>query len=168
MMNRSTVLRAALAGGVAALALAGCGQMRPSQKMDIYEARMTGAQEVPPVNTAADGTAEIQLNTNTNVLTWKVTYTGLSGTPTGGHIHGPAAPGPERRRGDSLPERRGAAGQRPGHDHADAVRRPRGGPVVREHPHGREPRRRDPRPAAQAPVTAAARPAVCAGVPRAI
>jgi len=93
MMNRHTVLRAALAGGVAALALAGCGQMRPSQKMDIYEARMTGAQEVPPVNTAANGSAEIQLNTNTNVLTWKVTYTGLSGTPTGGHIHGPAGPG---------------------------------------------------------------------------
>ncbi|MDP3759430.1 MAG: CHRD domain-containing protein [Ramlibacter sp.] len=93
MMNRHTVLRAALAGGVAALALAGCGQMRPSQKMDIYEARLAGAQEVPPVNTAANGTAEIQLNTNTNVLTWKVTYTGLSGSPTGGHIHGPAGPG---------------------------------------------------------------------------
>jgi hypothetical protein len=91
MMSRKTVVATAIAA--TALALAGCGQMRPSQKVDIYEARLTGAQEVPPVNTAANGMAEIQLNTNTNVLSWKVTYTGLSGTPTGGHIHGPAGPG---------------------------------------------------------------------------
>lgn len=90
MMSRKAILGTMLA---AALAFAGCGQMRPSQKMDIYEARLGGAQEVPPVNTAASGMAEIQLNANTRVLTWKVTYMGLSGTPTGGHIHGPAAPG---------------------------------------------------------------------------
>lgn len=91
MMSRKTVLGTALAAAV--LTLAGCGQMRPSQKVDIYETRLTGAQEVPPVNTAAGGTAEIQLDTNTRVLTWKVTYNGLSGSPTGGHIHGPASPG---------------------------------------------------------------------------
>jgi hypothetical protein len=91
MMSRKAVVGIALVSAV--LAFAGCGQMRPSQKIDIYEARLTGAQEVPPVNTAATGTAEIQLNTNTNVLTWKVTYNGLSGSPTGGHIHGPAGPG---------------------------------------------------------------------------
>lgn len=91
MMSRKTVVAAAIAATV--LALAGCGQMRPSQKMDIYEARLTGAQEVPPVNSAASGMAEIQLNTNTRVLTWKVTYSGLSGSPTGAHIHGPAGPG---------------------------------------------------------------------------
>lgn len=91
MMSRKTVIGTAIAAAV--LVLSGCGQLRPSQKVDIYEARLTGAQEVPPVNTAANGMAEIQLNTNTNVLTWKVTYSGLSGTPTGGHIHGPAGPG---------------------------------------------------------------------------
>lgn len=93
MMTRHTVVRTALAASLVALAVAGCGQMRPSQKMDIYEASLGGAQEVPPANTAGTGMAEIQLNTNTNVLTWKVTYTGLTGPATAAHIHGPAGPG---------------------------------------------------------------------------
>ena len=92
MMTRQTVVRTALAASLVAL-VAGCGQMRPSQKMDIYEATLSGAQEVPPVNTAARGQAEIQFNSNTNVLTWKVTYSGLTGPATAGHIHGPAGPG---------------------------------------------------------------------------
>jgi hypothetical protein len=61
--------------------------------MDIYEAALAGSQEVPPVNTAASGMAEIQLNTNTNVMSWKITYTGLTGPATAAHIHGPAGPG---------------------------------------------------------------------------
>lgn len=92
MMTRHTLLRTSLAATVLALAVAGCGQMRPSQKIDIYEASLSGGQEVPPNSSGARGMAEVQLNTNTNVLTWKVTYNGLSGPATGGHIHGPAAP----------------------------------------------------------------------------
>lgn len=93
MMTRHSVLRAALAGAIASLALTGCGQMRTAQKVDIYEARLAGTQEVPPVNSGGSGTAEIQVNTDTKAMTWKVTYTGLSGTATGAHIHGPASPG---------------------------------------------------------------------------
>jgi len=93
MMSRATIFRIAFAAGVLALAVAGCGQMRPSQKVDIYEATLSGSQEVPPVNSAATGTAEVQINTNTNALTWKVTYSGLSGSASAGHIHGPAAAG---------------------------------------------------------------------------
>lgn len=92
MMNRHTVVRAGLAAFVA-LAVAGCGQMRPSQKIDIYEATLSGAQEVPPVRTSGSGMAEIQFNGNTNVISWKVTYSGLSGPATAAHIHGPAAAG---------------------------------------------------------------------------
>lgn len=92
MMTRHTVVRTALVASLVAL-VAGCGQMRPSQKMDIYEATLTGAAEVPPVNTGARGAAEVQFNANTNLLTWKVTYSGLSASPTAGHIHGPAGAG---------------------------------------------------------------------------
>lgn len=93
MFNRHGFLRAFVVAGVVAATLAACGQLRPSRKIDIFEATLSGAQEVPSVNTPATGSAEVSLNTNTNLLTWKVTYMGLSGVPTGAHIHGPAAPG---------------------------------------------------------------------------
>jgi Cu/Zn superoxide dismutase len=93
MTTRQTFLRTTLAASLLALTLAACGQMRPSQKMDIYETTLSSTQEVPPNTSPARGTAEVQLNDNTNVLAWKVTYSGLSGPATGGHIHGPAAPG---------------------------------------------------------------------------
>ena len=48
---------------------------------------------MPPVNSAGNGQAELQWNRNSNVLSWKVTFTGLSGEVTGAHIHGPASPG---------------------------------------------------------------------------
>jgi hypothetical protein len=88
-----TVLRITLAGSLLALGLAGCGQMMPSQKVATYEATLSGAQEVPPTTGGGRGTAEVQHNADTNTLTWKVNYSGLSGPATAGHIHGPAAAG---------------------------------------------------------------------------
>lgn len=93
MLTRHAVLRTALAASLVVLAVAGCGQMRPSQKMDIFEATLSGSQEVPAADTTATGRAEVQFNENTNKITWKVTYTGLSSAGTAGHIHGPAAAG---------------------------------------------------------------------------
>ena len=93
MISRYIVLRTALAAGLLATALVGCGQLRPAHKIDIYEASLSGAQEVPPANTPATGAAEVMLNTNTNTLSWKVTYSGLTGAATGGHLHGPAPMG---------------------------------------------------------------------------
>lgn len=93
MLTRPTVFRTASAAALLAAALAGCGAMRPSEKIDIYEANMTGSQEVPAVTTAGSGMAEVQLNTQTNKLSWKVTYSGLSGPAVAGHIHGPAPTG---------------------------------------------------------------------------
>ncbi|MEO7547070.1 MAG: CHRD domain-containing protein [Ramlibacter sp.] len=92
MLNRHTILRTAFAGGLLALAVAGCSMM-PSQRMDIYEATLSGAQEVPPAGTTATGQAEVQYNSHSGKLSWKVTYTGLSAAATAGHIHGPAAAG---------------------------------------------------------------------------
>ena len=93
MMTRETVLRTALAAGVVSVAVAGCGMMEPAPKIDIYEAALTGTQEVPPNTSAGRGMAEIQYDSSKNMLSWKVTYSGLSGPVTGAHIHGPAAAG---------------------------------------------------------------------------
>lgn len=93
MFARQTFLRTAVVAGLLAATLAGCSQMRPSRKLDIYQAALTGAQEVPPVDTSAAGAAEVSFNRDTSRLTWKLTYTGLTSPPTGAHIHGPAAPG---------------------------------------------------------------------------
>src|SRR5215472_4692241 len=58
-----------------------------------FKADLSGASEVPPITTAGTGTATAGLDTTAKTLTWTVTYSGLSGPATAGHIHGPAAPG---------------------------------------------------------------------------
>jgi hypothetical protein len=93
MLSRHTFLRTALAAGFVTLALAGCGQMRPSQKIQIFEASLSASQEVPTNPSTATGAAEVQFNENTNKLTWKITFNGLTGPATAGHIHGPAPMG---------------------------------------------------------------------------
>lgn len=93
MFSRRTIVRTALAASFITLALAGCGQMRPSQKIQIFEASLSPSQEVPPAASTATGAAEVQFNENTSMLTWKVTYNGLTGPATGGHVHGPAPVG---------------------------------------------------------------------------
>jgi len=79
----------------AAVTLAGCGwmsSMMGSDSMSMKNA-LTGAQEVPPVTTGGTGTVDSTFDKSTNVLTWTVSYSGLSGPVTAGHIHGPAAAG---------------------------------------------------------------------------
>ncbi len=44
-------------------------------------------------NTKPSGTARATLDTNTELLKYKITYAGLSGPVQAAHFHGPAAPG---------------------------------------------------------------------------
>jgi hypothetical protein len=75
---------------VAALALSACGTTAPASKVIAFKAGLSGANEVPPVLTAASGMVTAKLNTGNNLLTWDLTYTGLSGPATAAHFHGPA------------------------------------------------------------------------------
>ena len=54
---------------------------------------LTGGDEVPPTKSTGTGTADLTYDAATRVLTWNVTYSGLTGPATMAHFHGPAAPG---------------------------------------------------------------------------
>lgn len=56
-------------------------------------AKLSGANEVPPVTTAGTGMLDASFNKTTSVLTYTVTYSGLSGPVAAGHFHGPAMAG---------------------------------------------------------------------------
>jgi hypothetical protein len=58
-----------------------------------FHAVMNGATEVPAKTTDGKGTTEATFDTATKLLTYDVTFSGLSGPATMGHMHGPADPG---------------------------------------------------------------------------
>jgi hypothetical protein len=58
-----------------------------------YKADLKGSEEVPATTSKGSGTATVTFDPATKVLTWKVTYSGLTGPATMGHFHGPAASG---------------------------------------------------------------------------
>ncbi len=92
MISYRTVMQGTLV--VAAMTLAGCSWWS-SMTGDTVSMKnsLTGAQEVPAVATSGSGTVETTFDKSTNVLTWSVAYSGLSGPVTAGHVHGPAPAG---------------------------------------------------------------------------
>jgi len=54
---------------------------------------LSAASEVPPNASKATGKATLQYDTASKQLKWNISYSGLSGPATAGHIHGPAAAG---------------------------------------------------------------------------
>jgi hypothetical protein len=77
----------------ACLAAIGAWMVLSKAASESFKVRLAGAQQVPPVDTAATGTAELTYDPATRVLTWNVSYSGLSGPATMAHFHGPAAAG---------------------------------------------------------------------------
>jgi CHRD domain len=76
-----------LAVGVAAMIWAAGAQAAP-QSVNVS---LNGAQETPPVETAGTGTADLTYDPATRVVTWTISYSGLSGPATMAHFHGPGA-----------------------------------------------------------------------------
>jgi hypothetical protein len=100
MTSTSKFLGTTLLAASAALTLAFAGCSSPSMSMPMassntagFTATLSGASEVPPKTTDGSGTMTATLDKGTNVLTWKITYSGLSGPATMAHFHGPAMPG---------------------------------------------------------------------------
>lgn len=57
------------------------------------KAMLDGKSENPPNASAGKGEADIDYDAATKKLTWKLTYSGLTGPATAAHFHGPAEPG---------------------------------------------------------------------------
>lgn len=80
---------------VAGVALS--GTMRPAYAVTFAcnAVDMDGSQEVPPVASAqgggnATGTAFVRFDSDTRLMSWNITFSGLSGNATAAHFHGPA------------------------------------------------------------------------------
>ncbi len=87
-MNSKRFAIAALATGVC-VALGGPAfAEKMTMKVDL-----TSAAQVPAVTSPGKGTADVGFDTATKMLTWKVTYSGLTGPATMAHFHGPAEAG---------------------------------------------------------------------------
>ncbi len=69
------------------------GQVVRSTSDALLGAKLSGAQEVPPVATACTGTAFMQLNRATNTIDFSMTFADLSSSQTAAHIHGFAPAG---------------------------------------------------------------------------
>lgn len=92
-------IRFVSAAGVAVAALFATGAVH-AEVIDLT-AELSGANEVPAVETSGTGTLEGTYDTETMELTWTVTYEGLTGDATAAHFHGPASP--EENAGPVVP-----------------------------------------------------------------
>ncbi|MEO7159206.1 MAG: CHRD domain-containing protein [Polaromonas sp.] len=94
MSTRRQATRLSLAAFtvVAAAAISGCGMMKPPPPSNLiaFTTQLRGANEVPPNASQGSGSVDAVLNKDSNLLRWKVNYTGLSGPATAAHFHGPA------------------------------------------------------------------------------
>jgi hypothetical protein len=58
-----------------------------------FKATLDGKAEVPATTSSGTGTADVDYDAASKKLSWKVTYSGLTGPATAAHFHGPAETG---------------------------------------------------------------------------
>jgi hypothetical protein len=82
-------------GGYSAWVLAaflGAGSIAGAETQT-YKAALSAQKEVPVNSSKGTGNAEVTYDTNTKMLTWTITFDGLTGPATVAHFHGPAEEG---------------------------------------------------------------------------
>ncbi|HWM46385.1 MAG TPA: CHRD domain-containing protein [Xanthobacteraceae bacterium] len=80
------IISGLLAAGLLAVAPAAADAVK-------LKAELKGSNSVPPNSSAGTGSVEASFDTATRLLTYTVTYSGLSGPLVAAHFHGPAAHG---------------------------------------------------------------------------
>ena len=76
----------------AGLALAGGVSLAQAAPV-AFTVPLTGDQQVPPLQTPGSGTANLTYDLSTHVVTWNITFSGLTSQATMAHFHGPAPTG---------------------------------------------------------------------------
>jgi hypothetical protein len=76
-----------------ALAIGSLGMVPMAAQAADATATLSSASEVPTNTSTGTGTVEASVDAGSKLLTWTVTYSGLTGPATGGHFHGPAMAG---------------------------------------------------------------------------
>src|SRR6202142_2864244 len=87
----SPILRSSLAALACAVALAFASPSMAA--MMNFKAALSGKSEVPANTTAGTGEVTATYDSDSKKLTWKGTYSGLTGPATAAHFHGPAPEG---------------------------------------------------------------------------
>jgi hypothetical protein len=77
---------------LAGLALAGTVSLAQAAPVS-FTVPLSGDQQVPPVQTSGSGTANLTYDPSTHVVTWNITFSGLTGPASMAHFHGPAPAG---------------------------------------------------------------------------
>ena len=80
----------ATAGAAVSLAAPAFAGQASAEKL---KAILSGASEVPATTSKGTGTVDADYDAASKKLTWKLTYSGLTGPATAAHFHGPADAG---------------------------------------------------------------------------
>jgi hypothetical protein len=86
-------MRAKILGiGIAGVTLAGLALVAsPAVAENVsFKAVLNASSEVPPNSSKGSGSADVTYDTVAKKLTWTVTFSGLTGSATMAHFHGPA------------------------------------------------------------------------------
>jgi len=75
------------------------------------KASLNAASEVPPTQSSGTGAVDVTYDTDSKKLSWKGTYSGLTGPAIAAHFHGPAEPG--KNAGVVIPIFTGATAKSP-------------------------------------------------------
>lgn len=78
---------------IAALTLTAAIAFAGQATAEKLKATLNGASEVPANTSKGTGTVDANYDAASKKLTWKLTYSGLSGPASAAHFHGPAAAG---------------------------------------------------------------------------
>lgn len=86
-----TIFRRVLVLVASSMAIAWTGLVQAESSS--FKVPLTGAECGPLVATGGTGAADLTYEPATRVVTWNITYSGLSSATTLAHFHGPAAQG---------------------------------------------------------------------------